>query len=522
MTYRPGANRNLRAIANELGVAKVIEGTVRRSGNCVRIATRLVDAYTGEALWSDSYDRDLTNIFAIQSEIAQTVASRLRAQLSPDERKDVEEKPTDNLEAYDLYLQAKQLLGPKSVGALWSSEKERWSKAVSLLEEATQKDNKFALAYCMIARAHDYLYADQIDRTPERRALADAAINEALRLRPDLAEVHLALAAHIYYCYSDVERVRVQIAIAAKALPNNSDLLELTALIDQGEGLWDKATSGLERAAALDPRNPELLEKLAWNYEYRRRYRDNERILDRLIDLEPDMPWLPIRKARSAFSEKADLKSICSAFEAVPSSIKDDPQLIGNHAYFATCARDFAAAEEIFSKSQNEEVYFNGALVPHQIGTLWIEFLRGKHPTTEQFGAAREQLYRKVEAARSDPSSACASPWACWGLPSLMAALAWADVALGRDEEAIEEGRRSMEMLPISEDAFGGPEIAAYVAVVYAWTNRPDSAFEQLSKLVEIPCLPITYGALKTDPSWDPLRKDPRFDKLLAELAPKD
>jgi serine/threonine protein kinase len=254
MQYRADNKRDLRQIASALGVANVLEGTVRRDGNHVRVSTELVDARNDNTIWADSYDRDLIDIFSIQSEIAQTVASRLSAQLSPEERKDIEEKPTNNLEAYDLYLQAKQLLGPpNSVLVLRDSEKETFSKAISLLKEATQQDRKFALAYCMIAKAHDYLYSDRVDHTPERRALGDAAVNEALRLRPDLSEVHLAAAFHLYTCYRDFERARVQIAIAAQGLSNNPDLLQLTALIDRVQGRWEKSTAGLNRAATLDP-----------------------------------------------------------------------------------------------------------------------------------------------------------------------------------------------------------------------------------------------------------------------------
>jgi adenylate cyclase len=168
-------------IANALGVANVLEGTVRRDGNHVRVNTELVDARNYNTIWADSYDRDLTDIFAIQSEIAKTVASRLRAHLSPEERKDIEEKPTNNLEAYDLYLQAKQQL-EFTYWILVSSDKETYSKIISLLEEAIRKDPRFALAYCLIAKAHDVLYAGRTDHTPERRALSDAAVNEALRL----------------------------------------------------------------------------------------------------------------------------------------------------------------------------------------------------------------------------------------------------------------------------------------------------------------------------------------------------
>jgi Flp pilus assembly protein TadD len=378
-----------------------LEGTVRRDGNDVRISTELVDARNDNTIWADSYDRDLTDIFATQSEIAQQVASRLSAQLSPEERKSIEEKPTNNLEAYDLYLQAKQLVGAGIV-ALLGSEKKTLTQAISLLEEATQKDHQFAFAYCMIAKAHDNLYFDRIDHTPQRRALGDAAVNEAVRLRPDIPEVHLALAFHLYTCYRDFERTRVQVAIAAQTLANNPDLLQLTAAIDQVQGHWEKATAGLERAATLDPRNPEVLGGLADNYMCLRRYRDYQRILDRLIELEPDQPSHRLCTALGAFFGKADLRGARAAHEAVAPSIKDDIGVTSWRVYLAMCARDFAAAEEILSKTSNEELWFYGASVPQRIWVLWLELIKGNHPATEQFGAAREQLYQKVEADPTD------------------------------------------------------------------------------------------------------------------------
>jgi serine/threonine protein kinase len=509
MQYRGDNKRDLRQIADALGVANVLEGTVRRDGNHVRVSTELVDARNDNTIWADSYDRDLTNIFSIQSEIAQSVASRLSTQLSLEERKDIEGKPTENLVAYDLYLQAKHLIGPESDFLLWSSEMQTFSKAISLLEEATQKDRNFALAYCMIANAHDYLYFDRVDRTPERRALGDAAVNEALRLRPDLAEVHLAAAFHLFVCYREFERAHVQIAIAAQTRPNNSDLLQLTAFIDRRQGRWDKAVAGLERAATLDPRNPQVLDSLADTYRCLRRYQDCERILDRLIALKPDQPFFTLFKAGSAFSEKADLKGVFAAYEALPPSMKDDVNITWERVYFAMCAGDFVGAREIVSKSPNEEIEFFGPLVPHQIVALWLELVRGNQPTIEEFGAAREQLYRKVEVDRTDPF--------------MLAALALADVALGHKEESIQEARRAIEMRPISEDLEDGPVIARNVAVVYAWANQSDMAFEQLNVLIKMPSyIFLTYGDLKTDPAWGPLRKDPRFDKLLAELAPHD
>jgi serine/threonine protein kinase/Flp pilus assembly protein TadD len=506
MQYRGDTKKDLRQIAAALGVANVLEGTVRRDGNHVRVSTDLVEARNDNTIWADSYERELTDIFAIQSEIAQKVALKLRAQLSLEEQKDIEEKPTDNLDAYDLFLRAKQLIN--SV-VLWTSTKETHLKAVSLLEEATQKDRRFALAYCVIARVHDNFYYTRIDHTPERRALGDAAVSKALQAGPDLPEVHLAVAFHLCYCYRDFERARVQIAIAAQTLSNTADLLHLTALIDRTSGRWEKATAGLERAAALDPLNPDVLVDLAWLYGVLCRYRASERIYDRLIELKPDQPEYALEKARWVFAEKADVKSARAAYNALPPSMDDDPHVTFYRVYFATCARDFAAAKEILSKNPNKEVGFvGGALVSRRVWELWLQLVQGNHPTMEQFGPVREQLYQKVEADRTDPY--------------LLMSLALVDVALGRKDESIKEARDAMEMRPIAEDAIEGPVIAQRLALIYAWANEPALAFEQLNILIKMPAGSITYGNLKTNPSWDPLRKDQRFDKLLAELAPRD
>jgi TolB-like protein/Tfp pilus assembly protein PilF len=504
MQYRPEAKRNLRQIAADLGVANVLEGTVRRDGNHVRVSTELVDARNDHTIWADSYDREFIDIFAMQSEIAQTVASRLSAQLSPEERKYIDDKPTNNPEAYDVYLQAKQLV--KSWWPSLTSYKENYLRAINLLEEATRKDRGFAVAYCLMANVHDSLFSELHDYTPERLALADAAMNEALRLRPDLPEVHLALATHLYLCYRDYERARVQLAIAAQALPNNADLLKTTAFIDRRQGRWEKATDDLERASALDPLDSGVLRILAGTYAVIRRYRDAERVWNRIVELKPDQqPMLLLEKASFAFEEKADLKSLRAAYEGLPPSMKDETG--ARDVYLYMCGRDFAAAEEILSKSPHQEIIFVDALVPRQIYALWLELVQGNHPTLEENGAAREQLNRKCEA---DPTN-----------PFLLSALGLTDVALGHKDQAIEEARRAMQMRPISEDAVDGPVLATNFVLACTWGDDLDSAFKQLNILIKIRA-GLTYGDLKTNPGWDPLRKDPRFDKLLAELAPRD
>ena len=218
MTFRPRDDRNLVSIAEALGVAHVVEGTVRRHGDRVRITIRLVDARTDKALWSESYDRDLTDIFAIQSEIAQGVASVLRARLSPEEKKRIEAKPTNSLKAYELYLRANELLRNTRGADIIGNVAKSLHEAITLLAKAVRLDPKFALAYCASATVNAELYVFG-DRTPERRTLAEVALNSATRLQPDLAEAHLASAYYLYGFYRDYERARIHLATARRGLP---------------------------------------------------------------------------------------------------------------------------------------------------------------------------------------------------------------------------------------------------------------------------------------------------------------
>ena len=210
-------------------MANVVEGTVRRDGNRIRITIGLVDARNDNTIWADSYDRDLNDIFAIQSEIAQTIANKLTATISPEEKKRIEEKPTDNLEAYDLYLQAKLLVGDVKLNYTFGNFEQKLRSAVALLQRAVQLDPKFTLAYCASVDPNDQLYL-YYDPTSERRAFADAAMNNALRLQPELPEVHLAYAFHLYRTYRDYEQARVQLTIARRGLPNDAEAIVLQAL----------------------------------------------------------------------------------------------------------------------------------------------------------------------------------------------------------------------------------------------------------------------------------------------------
>jgi serine/threonine protein kinase/tetratricopeptide (TPR) repeat protein len=506
MTFRPGANRNLRSIAEALGVARIVEGTVRRSGNRVRITIRLIDARTDETLWSETYDGNLPDIFAIQSDIAQTVCSKLNVRLSTEQRKSIEKVPTENLEAYDFYLQAKGLFdNPPAVRVI--DDHGTLLRATELLAEAIRKDSNFALAFCLLTRAHDELY--RLDNDLRQRALGDAAVNEALRLRPDLANAHLQMAFHIYQCYRDYERARVHIAIAARTLPNNPVALACTAYIDRRLARWEESTKYLEKALHLDPRNAEFVKHLAVNYLRLRRNRDFERTYDKVFVLRPEeKPLLMLERAFLMLHAKADLKGFRDALGALPSSMKNDKRILSLRFLYSMWARDWTTADEILRENSNEELYFSEAeaLIPCGCLQIWLARVQGHFPPTRaDFLKARDQLFRKAEA---NPAN-----------PALLSALALVDASLGRAQEAIDEAQRAEEMLPISKDAWDGPNLAYNLAAVYALTNKTDLACGQLANLTHIHG-GILYGQLKLDPAWDPLRNDPRFDNLLAELAP--
>jgi len=507
MQYRADTKRDLRQIAMALGVANVLEGTVRREANHVRVSTELIDARNDNTIWADSYDRDLTSIFDIQNDIAKTVVAKLSARLSTEEKEEIDNKPTNDLEAYDLYLQAKALI--VSAELFIGHDRESFLNVVRLLEEATRKDPKFALAYCLVARAHDDLYFSLLDHTPERRGLGDAAINEALRLRPDLPEVHLAVAYHLYECYRSYQRASVQIAIAERALPNSPAALALRAYIDRRQGRWDDSIKALKMARTLDPRNPNIINNLEFNYLCLRRHRQAEEACNALLELEPENPIFILQKAYCAFAESADLTGYRAALEQLPSPMKNDIGFASQRIFYAALARDWTTAQEILRTDQSEDLSFlHETIVPRGCVEIWLAKVRGDQPMTEpRFYALREQLERRVEADLNNPS--------------LLSALGVVDAALGRKEDALRETSRAVEMLPISEDAMDGPALVFNLAIAYAWTGEPDLAIGQLKIAVETPG-GIDFGELKLNPALDSLRDDPRFARLLAELAPHD
>jgi serine/threonine protein kinase/tetratricopeptide (TPR) repeat protein len=515
MQYRADNKRDLRQIADALGVANVLEGTVRRLGNRVRVSTELVDAQNDHTIWADSYDRDLTDIFAIQSEVAQTIAAKLTATLSPEEKRYIEKKPTENLEAYELYLRAKELFVSVRVSMNLKNVEKPLIDAIGFLEQAVRLDPKFTLAYCASAHVHDNLYF-LYDPTLEQRALGDAAVNSALGLQPDLPEVRLAYADHLYLVYRDYERARVQLAIARRGLPNDAEAIVLGARMDRRQGQFEKAIEEFKEAIMRDPRNTLWIQDLADTLYYTRQFRAAEEAFDRVIELRPDLPILKAKKPLYVtFYKTGDDTAVRSAIVALPASMAGDSGVLSLRLKFALVDRDLPQAQELIEKMNGgeDEGWFAYGDYPVPVGcySIVLARLQGEQPSAKSnFAETREQLNQKLQKSLGNAENA-----------QLLSNLAVVDALLGQKEAAVAEAKRAVEMLPMSKDALEGPGIVMNLAVVYAWTNEADLAFEILGPLTKTP-LGIFYGQLKREPYWDPLRKDPRFEKLLAELAPRD
>jgi tetratricopeptide (TPR) repeat protein len=511
MQYRGDAKRDLRQIANALGVANVLEGTVRREGNRVRVSIELIDAHKDQTIWADSYDRDLNGIFAIQSEVAQTIAAKLTASLSPDEKKSIEAKPTGNLEAYDLYLRAKQLLLSAAFSGPGTVAMQPTLDAFGFLERAMRLDPNFVPAYCASAEANDLLYW-WFDQTPERLALADGAINAALRLGPDLPEVHLAHAQHLYFGYRDYDGARVQLATAKRGLPNSVEVTYYEAFIDRRQGNMEKAIDGLKEALVRDPCNLISLDGLAETLYATRQFDAAARLFDRLIDLRPERPFEKVIKATStSFYKTGDTKAVWSAIAALPQSATNDPEVLESLLQFSLIDHDWTQVERLIEKikrgGDDAGFAYTPRPAPIECYSVLVARLRKEPTTGSAFAEVREQLNQRVLKSPQDAE--------------LLSELAVLDALLDNKEAAISEAKRSAEMLPVTKDALVGPYVLLNLAVVYAWTDEPDLAFDTLSATARIP-FGIYYGELKRGPWWEPLRQDPRYNKLLAELAPKD
>jgi len=509
MQYR--GKQDVRQIGNALRVSHVLEGTVRRPGGKVHVNAQLVDARTDAGIWAEEYDRDLNEVFAIETEVAQSTANRLRAKVSAREKAAMQERPTTDLVAYDRYIRAAALIDQADFAPDKEQEKDLF-QAVELLNAAIGRDPAFLLAYCRLAEAHDALYFQGVDHTPARLDLANSAINAAFRLKPDSGEAHLALATHFYHAYFDYDHARDELAIAVHTLPNNARIFEWSGYIDRRQGRWHDAARNFEHASELDPRNVRILISAAAPYLGLREYKQARVAIDRLIALEPNNVSHRLRRGWVDVRERADTGAVHAAFEMI---LKDNAVWTGNlmsqRFYLALWERDPVAADgALAALTENNTVSRTGGMV--KFGRDYVQGLiaRMKGDTVAAraaFSAARAQQEEAVRARPDDGAALCV--------------LGLIDAALGRKEEALREGRRAVDLLPLAKNALDGPDVLYSYAVICAWTGERDLAIEQLQTLTKIPA-GAHYGDLRLDPDWDPLRGDPRFEKIVASLAPKE
>ena len=495
MSYRGDGARNAREIGKALGVATLLEGSVRRAGNRVRVSVQLINADNDEHIWAEDYDRDLTDVFAIQTDLAQKIASSLQAKLSPDEKERLDRRPTQNSDAYLLYIQAHDYankMDSTQAGSL---------KAVPLFEQAIKLDPNFALAFAELSIVESWLY-HSADPRPLRRDQARLNANEALRLQPDLPEGHLALGFSYYYGDRNYDRALKEMEIAKRGLPNEAQAYMAIGAIQRRQGKWTESTANLEKAAALDPKNVTILDNLALNYIALRNFGAADKTLDRAIAAAPQAFGPVAFKAYVAVLSKGDVTLAEKQLSSIAADSDPNGMVAFAQWWLLMLQRNFPEALAVSEKFPGETLMIETtAPVPKALLKGIIHSLQGDKPKAqvelEQARIISDNLLREApeDAARH----------AQHGL--ILA-------ALGQKQEAIAQGKRAVELLPESQDAFDGPKITASLAQIYALTGESDEAFRLLDHLLQVPN-GLTVPTLKLDPAWDPLRKDPRFQALI-------
>jgi tetratricopeptide (TPR) repeat protein len=431
-------------------------------------------------------------------------ADQLQAKISPSEKAAIEKPSTTDLAAYDLYLRAQELFADTSDPI---HAREKLPQAAQLLDEAVARDPHFIQAWGLLSRVHGAAYFRGHDHTPARLGLANAAAQTALRLQPDAGEAHLALAIYYYNGFRDYGRARSELVIARRALPNNADVFRYTGMIDRREGHWAEATRNLERALELDPRNFFTLQQLALAYGWQHRYADEVRTYDRALAIMPGHPATRIDLALVALDWRADIKPFQATLATL---VAENPGLPLDLDALrpALCERPPTAATRALTNYPREGVVNNGVNNPRAYWDGVIARCRGDSAKAQAaFTAARREVEKTVER---QPDFAAA-----------LSLLGMIDAGLERKEQAIQEGHRACELLPVSKDAIDGAALAINLAQIYAWTGEKERAIEQLAAVERVPNR-LSYGLLKLHPYWDSLRGDPRFEKIVASLAPKE
>src|SRR5437867_127302 len=502
MQYR-GKTTNVREIGKALGVSNILEGSVRRSGNKVRVNVQLIDANTDEHIWANDYDRDVTDVFAIQSDLAQKIAEALQAKLSPGEKSQMTRKPTENGEAYLAFVQAHDL-------SCAFEDFDKLKQSEQLYARAVELDPNFALAMARYSQLESWI-VHTFDRTAERRQKARTLAERALELQPDLPEAHLALGISYYYGDNNYDAALKEFETAQRGLPNESEMYLYIAAIQRRQGKWADSTANFEKAASLNPKDTWALQNLTFNYQMARNFSKANETIDRALKLTPTAfePWEV--KAKLALSEKGDFSVAEKAFEAGKST-----QLTKEQKLKAAYAR---ANVFLLERKYSEGLLEAESLPDGQLGifpgALWTKYfyIGYARKALQDEAGSRAAFLRAKDAAADELKRTPDSEDAHIQLAKALAFLSEKDAAVA-------EAQRAAELRPESKDAFGGPEIMEGVAEVHAVLGNNDRAIEILEGLLSRPS-GVTAQILKINPIWDPLRGDPRFQALIDKYGAK-
>jgi TolB-like protein/Tfp pilus assembly protein PilF len=507
LSYRRGeGSRNLRDIGKALGVANVLEGTVRRDSNRVVINVQLIDAVKDRHLWANRYDRTLDDSLGLQGELASEIASELKATLSPDEKARVETKPTKNAEAYVFYLRANQIArNPDTL-------LEDYKAAEQLYRQAIALDPNFALAHARLAstRAEIFHFYEPVDSW-KTKARSEADI--ALTLQSNLAEAHLALGQCIYWMDENYEQALAEFDIALHLSPNDASISVLIAAIKRRQGHWQESLDAFERAQKIDPQNPNIARNVVFTNTALRRWPEAARAAERMRAMAPTSLVAKIQSGYIDFWWKGDTRSMKSLLDQVPPGVDPDGVVTACRWEVAMLERDYAAAKRILDASPLKEFsYMNGGAAPKNFFEGCIRLAQGDSDGASKLFEVARPLFEG--AVKEAPSNA-----------ERHANLGLLYASMDRKEDAIREGRRAVELKPESKDAVDGAIMNCYLALIYARIGEKDLAFPLIERLLRTPGAvdsvdySITVNDLKFRWEWDPIRKDPRFDRLIAGAA---
>jgi TolB-like protein/Tfp pilus assembly protein PilF len=504
--YKSGVPRNLREIGKQLGVTHILEGSVQRAGDRIRIAAQLIDARTDSQIWAQTYDRTAADLFTIQSELAESIVAQLQTKLSPEQKADIEARPTQDLVAFELFLRAKQIVDSYLIA---EDVRVALLSALQSLDQAIKRDPDFVSAYCYIARANDLLYFFDLDPTPDPIRLAEAAVKAALRLRPNSAEAHFAMADFLFRCRRDYDGALKELAIARPGLPNDTAFFILSGYINRRRNNWAQAERDFSTAVEIDPRNPNAYNLLADTYNLQRKHFRAAQVYDRVLAAGERTPIVFYRRDSALFNRTGNSTELRKVLLENPDMDVGGGQT-PYRVMFALIDGNFAEAERVLTASPRED--FQDIDYSFYYPKAWFEAMiaRAKGDSARAiaaFSTARTILEQRLVVKPGDART--------------LAVLAQVDAGLGDKELAIQEAQHAVDLMPLSKDIYDGALVLEGLAQVYTWTNEPDRAIELLQKLATMPSY-VNYARLKLLPMWNPLRGDPRFEKIVNSLAPKD